>query len=474
MKHASYLPLYIFAFSVALALTIPILIQDGMFFDAVLYTSVSHNMSIGLGNFWFPYFDENNLASLPSFHEQPPLVFYIQHLFFNLLGDNIYVERFYALLMLIINAFLILKIWNTVFTADEKIKQMGWLSIILWITIPVCFWSYANCMHEITMSVFTSLAILFTVKYYYQKRNILYLLIAGVMIVLSFMCKGFPGLYPIGISFFYWIIVKKISFKQMVFDSLIPLTILIAFACFVWFNADAHKSIIDYYLIKRAFQRISNTPTTDSRLFIFFRLLSELIPALIFSGLLLIIAKFKNKINLVLKPKKEFYLFLLIGLSGSVPLMLTTVQKGFYMVASLQNFGIAFAILVAPVLHSIMDTHYEKYKSKYLKISIGLLLIVLIIPTLLFGKYSREENIIRDVYAIKNYIPKHEYMQAAGPNELVNFPFQMYMMRYNNIGIRSKKSNYYFIEKNNPVMVSDSLQKIKIVTRVFDFYKRVK
>jgi hypothetical protein len=76
-----FLPFWIISFATMLALTVSSLVQDGMFMDAMLYTSVSRNLSLGLGSFWFPYFDPWNVIGISSFHEQPPLGFGIQSLF---------------------------------------------------------------------------------------------------------------------------------------------------------------------------------------------------------------------------------------------------------------------------------------------------------------------------------------------------------------------------------------------------------
>src|SRR3954468_4463643 len=95
---------WIISICALIGLTLPVLIQNGMFMDAMLYTSVSHNLSQGIGTFWFPQFSLQNVAGLKSFHEQPPLVFGIQAIFFKIFGDSLYVERFYTFLMLCITA----------------------------------------------------------------------------------------------------------------------------------------------------------------------------------------------------------------------------------------------------------------------------------------------------------------------------------------------------------------------------------
>ena len=149
------LSFWLLAISLIIVLTLPVLIQDGMFMDAVLYTSVSHNLSQGVGTFWFPQFSLHNISGMRAFHEQPPLVFGIQSIFYRIFGESMYVERFYTFLTLCCNTVLIVLLWKEINKNRGNVKKLGWLPLILWIIIPVCFWSFSNNMHENTMSVFT-------------------------------------------------------------------------------------------------------------------------------------------------------------------------------------------------------------------------------------------------------------------------------------------------------------------------------
>jgi hypothetical protein len=54
------------------------------------------------------------------------------------------------------------------------------------------------------------------------------------------------------------------------------------------------RESLSIYLFKRAFARIQSVHSVDSRFFIFFRLLSELIPAFCFTAFLYIISKLKR------------------------------------------------------------------------------------------------------------------------------------------------------------------------------------
>jgi 4-amino-4-deoxy-L-arabinose transferase-like glycosyltransferase len=70
------------------------LIRLGIHGDGVEYASVARNLSDGVGTFWKPYLDDR---IHPVFHEHPPLVFWIQSLFFRFFGDGPYLESFFCI-----------------------------------------------------------------------------------------------------------------------------------------------------------------------------------------------------------------------------------------------------------------------------------------------------------------------------------------------------------------------------------------
>ena len=157
----SNLPFWLFTLATVFALTLPILVQDGMFQDGVLYSAVAHNLSLGYGSFWFPQYSALNIEGLPSFHEQPPLAFGIESLFFKILGDRLYVERFYTLLTMLLTVWILVKIWRlATIDAPANWQHLTWLPVLFWIMVPVCFWSYRNNMHENTLNIFAVLAFL--------------------------------------------------------------------------------------------------------------------------------------------------------------------------------------------------------------------------------------------------------------------------------------------------------------------------
>jgi 4-amino-4-deoxy-L-arabinose transferase-like glycosyltransferase len=128
--------------------------SDGMFFDGILYANVARNYAHGLGSFWkLNHGNSNGFL----FYEQPPLTFFIQGQFFKLFGDSIYVERFYDFLFAIIHLVLIRILWAEVTSQRNKLY---WVPMILWMSIPLCSWTFRNNLEEVTMGVFDLAAII--------------------------------------------------------------------------------------------------------------------------------------------------------------------------------------------------------------------------------------------------------------------------------------------------------------------------
>ncbi len=467
-------PFWILAFSILIVLTLPKLIQDGMFMDAMLYTSVSHNLSLGIGTFWFPQFSVHNLAGLSSFHEQPPLIFGFQAIFFKILGDSLYVERFYTFLTLCITAFLIQLLWKEIYKNDQKLKRLGWLPIILWITIPVCFWSYSNNMHENSMGIFTLSAVLFIFKSFdTDKAHLKLYLRAGFFIFLATLSKGLPGFFPLTVPFLYWLSNKKKTLPNILSQTFLIAMVPIILYAFLFFIPESKESL-STYLFKRALHRISEVPTVDNRFWILYRLFMELIPQILFVGIIFSIAKIK-KIKFDLSESISHTLFFLsIGLSASIPLMMTMVQKGFYMVPSFPFFAIGISIFISPIILQLTDRiniRNPSYK-KFLLISVFLFIGATTFSWMQKGKVSRNKELLHDVYLMGSMLPKQSTVSI--PAELWSqWDLQCYLIRYFNISLETNYQNRFcIIDKKIQITPPANFKKVELKTIQYDLYKQ--
>ncbi|MFH2143985.1 MAG: glycosyltransferase family 39 protein, partial [Bacteroidota bacterium] len=164
--------LLLLTFGLTVLLIVPGLIQDGMFMDGQQYACVSKNLSEGYGSFWLPQLNPSwNKADCNYFLEHPPLVYGMQATFFKIFGSSMYVERLYSFLTAIANILFIILIWNTLFDKNSEYRRLKWFPVLLWITVPVCFWSFQNNMHENTLSFFTLASVFFSLKAVYADKS---------------------------------------------------------------------------------------------------------------------------------------------------------------------------------------------------------------------------------------------------------------------------------------------------------------
>jgi 4-amino-4-deoxy-L-arabinose transferase-like glycosyltransferase len=422
-----------------------------MFMDGMLYSTVAHNLAKGMGTFWHPVFSKIKHWNLPqTFHEQPPLGFYIQSLFYRIVGDSWIGDKVYILLTLIITTILISRFWQYIFSDNEQIKGLSWLPVLIWITIPVCFWSYRNDMCENTMGVFTLLAIWLLYKNMVREKPSwgVYLIAAG-LIFTSSLIKGLPGLYPLAFPVLYYLVMKRHSlFHVVIATSVLLVTILIVYGSILLYPP-AYDSL-HIYFFDRLLVRVASDPTVGNHFNIIWSLTQELMIPIIIS----ILAAIYYKVRSIVVEKRLMQLsllFLLLGLSGTMPLMLTKVQKAFYCVAALPCFAMAAAFYLSPLINELVRYVYARavvYKSL---IYSGCLAIVavFILSCSLYGQIYRDPEQLHDVHVIAHHIARGDEI-AVSPWLDVQFSFECYLMRYDEIsfGAAMNRTKWYFCEKN--------------------------
>ena len=465
---------WLFTFGILILLTVPKLIQDGMFLDGMLYTSVSHNLGNGIGSFWFPEFSPSySNSGSQSFHEHPPLVFGIQSLFFRLLGDSMYVERFYTFIAMCITVYLINVLWRSVFSGDEAMKKLSWLPALIWITIPSCSWSYSNNMMENTMGIFTLSAVILIYKAVESQSNkYLLLILAGLFVFLATMSKGVPGFFPIALPFLHFIIFRKKSIPVVILQTLLILSVPFVLY-FILFKLPQSRESLSFYVTERLLSRISDSPTVGSRFYILKRLFTELIPQILFTVLILLLIKMK-KINISSSPKtSSSVLFFTIGLAASVPLTLTMVQRGFYLVPSFPYFAIGFSVLIAPAVLKFKEGLIASPgKFKIFRIfSIVIFIFAIGLSLVQKGKTVRDRDMLYDVHTIGNAIPGKSAL-TINLDIATTYVLECYFIRYYGISLFiDEPKDYLMVTKTMEPPDLKDFERLNIETIIYDVYR---
>lgn len=464
IKPAGHQYFWLITIAVFSALLIPVLVQDGMFLDGITYASISRNLAEGRGSIWKPHYTQTLYA---SFYEHPPLSFILQSLFFRLFGDSIYVERLYSFLTAVLSLWGIVCLWK-LFAKETEYEKYAWFPVLLWILVPTVFWSYRNNMLENTLTVFTTFSIYFLIRYV-QNGKKSHLMAGSALIGLAFLTKGFVGLFPLAVPGIYFITQKKISLSKATINTAAILTLLVFFTFLTTVLFPDLAKNISLYVQTQLLPSINNKRevTTGNRFYIFLLLLQELSIAVIFIFLLWL-WKRKEKIQNPLT--KESLLFLLIGISASLPLIVTLKQRGYYLVPSIPFYILCIGFLGVPYLSKAL----EKTSTNTLKyIGYATVITSIIIVVVSFGKFSRDEALLKDLYTIKTEIKKGEIFGT----ETLCYEWKTvaYLSRVNDYSLDCGKEHAYFIahkEETVPAWVTENYTKSLLPLGVFQLYQK--
>ncbi|AEV34067.1 hypothetical protein Oweho_3113 [Owenweeksia hongkongensis DSM 17368] len=401
-------PLGLLTLAIALALVVPALMMDGMFFDATCYTSVGLNLANGMGTPWQLFYSVDHINSHPGFYENPPLGYWIFAMFFKLFGNSIFVERFYLLLVYIISMVLISRIWNMV---QPKYRSVAWLPILLWSVMPLTFWAYTNNIMENTMALFVFVAIILGWKSAVSSsKSYLWAALSGFSLFLAFMVKGVPGMYPLVTVAIYWLVYRDISFKKMLGLSLVMFAVGFGFILMLFVFPESNQ-MMEHYFFGRTMERINNSPVVANRLEIVRELFQQTLIPMVMVASVTIINKTKSGQWLSFD-KKAFWFFLLIGLAGILPLILTSVQRGFYIVPAIPLVVMALAVLVADVVQNWLGNISPKAGKVIYVLSFLILIAVVVASIALAGTPKRDGKIIVDVQKVSEVVGQHTTMVA--------------------------------------------------------------
>lgn len=463
-------PFYLLAFGIFFFIISPNLLSDGMFMDGLIYSTVSQNLADGVGTFWNPSFSQLHLN---DFHEHPPFAFGIQSVFYSIFGDSRYIDKIYSILTILIVSILIKKIWEL-----YKLKH-AWLPVFIYLITPLIGWTATNNMLENTMSIFTTLSVYFYLMNLEKKKYYL-LAIAGFMLFLGFLTKGFFAFFPWSIPFIYWLIIRKSTFKIMLIESIILVAFTILPLILLMLISTEAKLSLEKYFEIQVVGSLKNVITVDSRFFIINKLLTELLPAIgILIICILILFRKKMKPDILKKYSKNFILFFSLGLTGVLPIMISLKQNGFYIVTALPFFAIAFAFLIYPFIEeSLARMNFQSKGFKVFKwISISVFVFSLTTCLYFSSTIGRDKEKLEDIYSIMPHLENGSIINiSASLNQ--DWSLFGYFSRYKNISLDPhliNKREFLLINKSG---YHDSLllryNKVDIQTYELMLLKRIK
>ena len=423
-------PFWLLLIGLFLILVCNSLLTEGMFFDGVTYASISCNMAEGQGTFWNPHYTQ---TLYPEFRQHPPLALGLEALVFKAFGDHLWVEKVYSVLMFLLSGLLIALIWKR--TTNNL--RWAWLPLLFWLTMPLVTWSATNNLLENTMSVFVLLSVYLMIVSY-QRNHKFWLFLAGGALFAAFLSKGFTGLFPLAFPIIYCIFDDKRRWIQGPIDTLLIFVTLAVLSGVMFLAFPPSFVYLKDYINLQVIGGGLHEATVSSRFYIIFSLLQQLIIPYVIS-MTLVICKTRIKDNKKVfefpPDKKWFYVFLILGLAGVLPIMVSVKQRDFYMLAALPFFALACGHITLSMMNTLMPRITPKTR-KWMTLGTScIVLLGLVLNVIHIWKYGRDKALIEEV--------KQRIAEADGKDmieipteEFTQWAKHAYYMRYGKISLR--------------------------------------
>jgi hypothetical protein len=289
------------------------------------------------------------------------------------------------------------------------------------------------------MMVFDLAAVLFLMKSLHQKNlvKLAYLGLSAGFTIAAFLSKGLPGLFPLVVlPVLGWYF--KMPFKHAVFSYGLFLSFVMLFSYLVLLLPGAKESL-SFYFNHRLLMRISNEPTVASHFHLLGDLIMNLLPIIIFLLILFVYEVRKKSIELSLANdiKHKSLCFLVIAFLASFPLLVTPVQRGFYLHTSFPFYALAGAVWLVPFIKKILlKSWFGRLNNWLIRVSMVFLLFAVMITFASAGKPGKHPVLLEDVHAIGECMKDDKLLSVPAETYYNNWSLQMYLTRFYDITIK--------------------------------------
>lgn len=340
------------ACAVLAAATMPRLLHRGMFVDGAIYASIARNLAEDRGRFWAPSY---TATVYPEYYDHPPLGFWLQSLWFRVLGDYLFVERVYSMAAAIVVGLLVSLIWRQLHERGSRERQYEWLPVLILMSIPVVSWSIVGNLLETTVAVLTTGAVAASLHAGVARTtpgSIGWGVLSGLCVVAAFLTKGPVGLFPLAGPLVLAPLASTSSRRWASLASQWTTVVVCAFALVV---PDASRVSLTRYVNEQVLAAIAGRrEVSDSSLTILEELVQGVgLPVAIVATLIVAVAR-----RFVAPPREQrrwATLLLLLWLAGTLPILVSAKQAGYYLVPAVPLCALGVAGLLAATTRAALE-----------------------------------------------------------------------------------------------------------------------
>ncbi|MFN8354986.1 MAG: hypothetical protein U0Y10_11100 [Spirosomataceae bacterium] len=429
---------WVITLSGAFALYFPRFSTEGISYDGTTYACIARNMALGQGSFWQPIYTKqesywNGEAQHDVFYGHPPLFFGIQSYFFKLLGDHWYIESLYGIVVMVLLMWLVALLWGQL---QPSLVPFDWLPVGMLFTFPNVRWAITNNILEPTVALFGLCCVW---CFFHSKSNLLKYSCMVLGIWGAILVKGPIGLFALAIPFCH-----SVVFSQTIKPAIVP-TLYLALGVLIgglgmWLYQPAHDFWQHYFDWQISYSLLNNqnqlntNKMTIGRLYIVLGLLFNFLFVLFGFAVGVIVLKIQ-KLPIQVHFSKASQFMIVLGLSASLPIMISPKQEFYYLVPSLPFFALGLA---EPLVHYLLvllsKVSYNTLKTKQIVVVfvlVGILTGVILKKIKFTGKHPEQQAHIQEFR--ETPLPEATLIGTLNRATLYNPYLNLYLQRYHRI-----------------------------------------
>lgn len=438
---------------IAALLLLPNLLTRGLFVDGLVYSSISRNLSMGIGSMWTPYYAQVKGA---VFIEHPPLFFWLQSIWFSTVGNHLFTERLFSLVCYLGTAWLLFRLCRYLFSSVST----AYFSVLLVTLTPIVYWVFGNNMMEMLLVAPIVVAFHILHRRFHEKPHWWDLPVIALLFLFFLLIKGPVAL---GVAVMPFTFLFSVPTKKVFKDGLLVL-VLSGASLFLLMQFDGASANLHAYMDAQIMGVLSGDRVSEfatSRWKLLKDLAQQLIlPTAIPLGLWLLTRK---------KPAfvSKYLPLLFTALLFSLPFLISRKQHAYYLVPALSFF----ALFNAALFQKAFQTAVSLKKGLVQKVLGGLGLmaggVAVVFMIAQYCEFSRDLDTQRDLIIIDEAID----VQLIGLEDDLhrNWSLYGYAMRFHGLDLSSIDGLDYMVASRESVL---GYERLKLPTQKFHLFKK--
>ena len=335
--------------------------------------------------------------------------------------------------MLLLTAALMMGVWKQL---GFKLG-LGWLPLLMLTLIPDVALAAHNNYLESTMTLF----VLASVWLVLRGKGVGWHALAGLMLAAAFLTKGPTGLFPLALPALLWLFGERRGFGQAAAGTLAMAAGLAAPMALLWFCVpDAQEFLRKYF----ENQVIGGSQTlVTSRTYIVKTLFSHTAVVLVVALAAVLFGILRK--SAPWRPTRDswrrFGLLFALALCGTLPMMVSTKQRAFYLLTVFPFVALAVAALLEPLVR-----YYEKQLQRPAMTIVTVVVLVAAVVTnaLYYGKPGRDKVMLADMDVIAPALQEGETLTIT-PDLASNNSLHGYYYFYHHVTLDANAQHRHLI-----------------------------